>query len=158
MDLLILILGVPAVLIPLVLLFGFAGCQPASRCTEDLDCPTGTQCVDGQCVVLGQANDPPPPPLPSAPENLAAIARDDQSVSLTWINTDPAATDFRIERMPEDGDEFVAIPPRRIFPTPARRMRRRACRRASHSYTAFGRWWESKPPDPRTRPRPRSCP
>jgi hypothetical protein len=38
-----------------------------------------------------------------------AVAIDDRSVSLTWINTDPAATDFRIERAPEDG-EFAAIP------------------------------------------------
>jgi hypothetical protein len=31
MDWLILILGVPAILIPLVLLFGFAGCAPSAR-------------------------------------------------------------------------------------------------------------------------------
>jgi hypothetical protein len=30
MDWLILILGVPAILIPLVLLFGFAGCTPSA--------------------------------------------------------------------------------------------------------------------------------
>jgi hypothetical protein len=43
MDWLILILGVPAILIPLVLLFGFAGCgTPAGVCTDDADCPVGT--------------------------------------------------------------------------------------------------------------------
>src|SRR5262245_3117124 len=121
MDWLILILGVPAILMPLVLLFGFAGCgTPAGVCASDVDCPVGTRCVDGVCVGVGEPN---PPPL--APENLAAIALDDRSVSLTWTNVDPAATDFRIERTPEDGDEFAA-PPRRIFPPPARRMRR-AC-------------------------------
>jgi hypothetical protein len=39
MDWLILILGVPAILIPLVLLFGFAGCIQSPLCTEDSDCP-----------------------------------------------------------------------------------------------------------------------
>ncbi|TMJ65987.1 MAG: hypothetical protein E6G80_19185, partial [Alphaproteobacteria bacterium] len=70
MDWLILILGVPAILIPLVLLFGFAGCvTPASSCTDDSDCPVGTQCVEGLCIAV---DDSPP----SAPENLAAIALD----------------------------------------------------------------------------------
>jgi Fibronectin type III domain len=100
MDWLILILGVPAILIPLVLLFGFAGCgQAAGVCASDVDCPAGTRCVDGSCFVVGELN---PPPLP--PENLAAIARDDRSVSLTWTNTDPAVTDFQIERTPEGGE------------------------------------------------------
>ena len=104
MDWLILILGVPAILIPLVLLFGFAGCtaQAPGLCADDSDCPVGTQCVEGLCIAV---DDSPP----SAPENLAAIALDDHSVSLTWTNTDPAATDFRIERAPEAGD-FAAIP------------------------------------------------
>jgi hypothetical protein len=53
-----------------------------------------------------------------APENLAAIALDDRSVSLTWTNVDPA-TDFLIERAPEDG-EFAAIPaPRDLSPAGA---------------------------------------
>jgi hypothetical protein len=102
MDWLILILGVPAILIPLVLLFGFAGCVTPypGDCTHNSDCPTGTQCVDGLCVSSGDA----PPP-----ENLAAIALDDHSVALTWTTADPAATDFRIERA-EDGDAFQEIP------------------------------------------------
>jgi Fibronectin type III domain len=102
MDWLILILGVPAILIPLVLLFGFAGCvTPASLCTDDSDCPVGTQCVDGLCVA--------PPPL-SAPENLTATALDDHSVALTWTSDDPAGTEFQIERMQEDGERFEPIP------------------------------------------------
>ena len=97
MDWVILILGVPAILIPLVLLFGFAGCySTATACSDDFDCPDGTQCVDGACVV-GEL------PL-SAPENLAARAIDDRSVLLTWTDNDPAATSFQIERA-EDGDQ-----------------------------------------------------
>jgi hypothetical protein len=54
MDWLILILGVPAILIPLVLLFGFAGCSAgASVCTDDSDCPVGTECIDGSCLAVG---------------------------------------------------------------------------------------------------------
>jgi hypothetical protein len=105
MDWLILILGVPAVLIALVLLFGFAGCQSATICTDDRDCPSGTECgPDGSCLALGEAT---PPPFP--PQNLAAIALDDHSVSLTWINNDSADTRFRIERMEDDGEEFETI-------------------------------------------------
>ena len=99
MDWLILILGVPAVLVPLVLLVGFAGCAPlALGCDDDTDCPAGTRCDDGVCVVAGVANPPPP----SAPVNLTARGVDDRSVTLTWTNTEPAATGFRIER-DEDG-------------------------------------------------------
>jgi hypothetical protein len=105
MDWLILILGVPAILIPLVLLFGFAGCASATVCTDDSDCPPGTHCgADGSCIA-----DDPPFAL-SAPQNLGATARDDQSVSLTWDPADPATTDFGIERA-EEGEEFEAIPP-----------------------------------------------
>jgi hypothetical protein len=115
MDWPILILGVPAILIPLVLLFGFAGCTPAAEaCSEESDCPAGTACSQGACVPLAEV---PPPPL--APENLAAIALDDHSVSLTWTDADPTATDFQIERAPENGD-FAAIPaPADLSPTGA---------------------------------------
>jgi len=93
MDWLILILGVPAILIPLLLLFRFAGCARfAGACTEDSDCPPGMECLaDGSCVDAA----PNPPPFP--PQNLAARALDDRSVSLTWINADPAGTDVQIE-------------------------------------------------------------
>src|SRR5215211_5935851 len=101
MDWLILILGVPAILIPLVLLFGFAGCYPhppfASPCIDDSDCPAGTQCVDGSCFAAGAPGEPFFPLSP--PENLVARAIDDRSVSLTWTNTEPGAT-FQIERAP----------------------------------------------------------
>jgi hypothetical protein len=101
MDWLILILGVPAILIPLVLLFGFAGCVQTASCTEDEDCPSGTQCIDGSCVVAT------PPLFP--PQNLVARALDDQSVALTWTSADPAGTEFRIERMEDDGEKFETI-------------------------------------------------
>ena len=105
MDWLILILGVPAILIPLVLLFGFAGCGPSGVfCTDNSECPGDTVCFEGSCV------SPVDPPL-SAPENLAAIALDDHSVALTWTSDNPAGTIFQIERTPEDGEEFEAIPP-----------------------------------------------
>jgi hypothetical protein len=105
MDWLILILGIPAILIPLVLLFGFAGCCPvAAICTNDQDCPGGTQCFDGSCALAGE-------PSLSAPKDLAAIAHDDHSVSLTWTNTDPAATDFLIERAPDDGENPQPVSP-----------------------------------------------
>jgi len=110
MDWLVLILGVPAILIPLVLLFGFAGCCPpfASPCTADSDCATGMRCIDGGCFA---ADDPGEPFFPlSPPENLVARAIDDRSVSLTWTNTEPGAT-FQIERAPEDGEDFQPISP-----------------------------------------------
>jgi hypothetical protein len=120
MDWLILVLGVPAILVPLVLLFGFAGCTPAAHpCTDDSDCPVGTQCgAGGQCIAVGV--EPNPPPL-LPPDNLAAIALDDHSVRLTWHNTDPAVTDisFQIERTPENGEPVVIPPPGDLSPTGA---------------------------------------
>ena len=112
MDWVILILGVPAVLIPLVLLFGFAGCHPATPCFDDSDCPGGSLCnEDGQCV-------PPPEPgetiffPPSAPENLSATAIDDHSVLLTWASNEAGAT-FKIERAQDGDDNFQTIVPTR---------------------------------------------
>jgi hypothetical protein len=157
MDWFILILGVPAILIPLVLLFGFAGCQLAGLCTGDEDCPGGLVCVQGACVDPGVDQ---PNPSPSPPENLAAIALDDQSVSLTWTNNDPAATDisFQIEHTPENGEPEVFTAQANLSP-PARPARRILnWRRASHSYTAFGRCWERNAPTSRTGPGPRSFP
>lgn len=114
MDWLILILGVPAVLVPLVLLFGFAGCQVAGTCTDDQDCVIGDICVDGQCVFGG---DPGEPIFAlSPPENLVAISLNDHSVFLTWSDNDPAAAGFQIERA-EDGDQPQPItPPGTISP------------------------------------------
>jgi hypothetical protein len=103
MDWGILILGVPAILIPLVLLFGFAGCaQVAGTCAGDRDCPIGTQCIDGSCVVVGEPGEPFFALSP--PENLVAISLNDHSVFLAWSDNDPAATRFQIERA-LDGDE-----------------------------------------------------
>lgn len=113
MDWVILIVGVPAVLVPLVLLFGFAGCQVAGRCADDSDCPVGTECTDGSCFAVGV--DQPFFPL-SPPENLVAISLNDHSVFLTWSDNDPAAADFQIERA-EDGDQPQPItPPGTISP------------------------------------------
>src|SRR5262245_43940824 len=110
MDWLILILGVPAILVPLVLLCGFAGCPAPyfGDCSEDSDCPVGTQCV----------NSPP-----SAPESLAATALDDHRVSLRWTNTDPRAADisFEIERTRENGDPVVFPVQATLSPTGAAR-------------------------------------
>jgi hypothetical protein len=118
MDWLILILGVPAVLVPLVLLFGFAGCgQNASFCTEDGDCPQGTICDgDGRCVSEGEPfepddpDEPPPPPPVSPPQDLNATAIDDQSVRLTWTSNEAGAT-FKIERALDDDLNFQEIVP-----------------------------------------------
>jgi hypothetical protein len=125
MDWVILFVGVPAVLLPLVLLFGFTGCSAASVCTGDSDCPIGTVCADdGSCVSEGEPveqvdpDDPnPPPPRPSRPANLAAVAIDDRSVLLTWTSNEPGAT-FLIERGHEDGTDFTPldIPPARVSP------------------------------------------
>jgi len=118
MDWLILILGVPAILVPLVLLCGFAGCPAPyfGDCSEDSDCPVGTQCVNGLCVAV---DDSPP----SAPESLAATALDDHRVSLRWTNTDPRAADisFEIERTRENGDPVVFPVQATLSPTGAAR-------------------------------------
>jgi len=123
MDWVILILGVPAVLVPLVLLFGFAGCYSvATPCFDDSDCPVGTICsADGTCVGTGETvtdpDDPPPPPPVSVPENLSATAIDDRSVLLTWSSDEPGAT-FQIDRADEDGTNFTRldIPPALVSP------------------------------------------
>jgi hypothetical protein len=116
MDWLVLILGVPAILIPLVLLFGFAGCNPQAPgdCTDDSDCPGGTECVEGLCVAVDHSP-------PSAPESLTAIARNGLRVSLTWTNTDPRAADisFEIERTVEGGEPVVFPVQATLSPTGA---------------------------------------
>ena len=52
----------------------------------------------------------PPAATSFGPGDLAAIALNDHSVSLTWTNTDPAATGFQIERA-EDGDDPQPVSP-----------------------------------------------
>jgi hypothetical protein len=72
MEWLLLLLLVPAIIIPVVLLWGFAGCyQPA---------------------VLGM-------PV-SAPDNLTVTAVDIDAIQLTWTGTEPNA-DYQVERTPE---------------------------------------------------------
>jgi len=53
-----------------------------------------------------------------APHNLVAVAIDDPSVSLTWVHSDPVATDVQIERSEDDG-AFVEITPANLTPTTA---------------------------------------
>ena len=118
MDWLILIIAIPATLVPLVLLFGFAGCAGlASRCADDRDCPQGTICnSDGSCIAEGEPfepddpDEPPPPPPVSAPQNLSATAIDDHSVLLTWTSNEAGAT-FKIERALDDDLNFQEIVP-----------------------------------------------
>jgi hypothetical protein len=155
MDWLILILGVPAILIPLVLLFGFAGCASAGFCTDDSDCTGGMQCIDGSCFAVGEPNPPPPPP--SVPENLHAISHDDHSVSLTWSNTDFAARDFQYERTPEDGNPELILAP--DSPTGATDSFDRSQEGVTFIYRVQALLEGAPPPTSRTlRSRPRSCP
>src|SRR5437773_891968 len=89
MDWLILILGVPAILIPLVLLFGFAGCT-------------------AQAPVLGeQVSDPSNESLatvfPAAPVNLVATPVSVNQIDLSWTNASATATEFSLERRPPGG-------------------------------------------------------
>lgn len=122
-DWLILFIAVPATLVPLVLLFGFAGCAGlASRCADDRDCPQGTICdADGRCVSEGEPfepddpDEPPPPPPVAAPENLSATAIDDHSVLLTWSSNEAGAT-FKIERARDDDLNFQEIVPSPVSP------------------------------------------
>lgn len=103
LDWLILVLLVPAILVPIVLLCGFAGCPPfAQRCVGDADCPVGTRCVDGQCVASALSS------APSAPEDLQANAVSDSEIDLSWTDTEPAVTSFQVERARE-GEDFAAI-------------------------------------------------
>ena len=140
MDWVILILGVPAVLIPLVLLFGFAGCHPATPCSDDSDCPGGSLCnEDGQCVAAPEPGEPIFFP-PSAPENLSATAIDDHSVLLTWASNEAGAT-FKSSAHRTATTILSRLSQPDLFPPPAQLMTRRACWRASHSSTAFQRWW-----------------
>src|SRR5713226_4224852 len=105
-DWLILLLLFPAILVPIVLLCGFAGCPPvAYPCQGDIDCPTGTRCVDGSCVAI---DSPSAPSAPSVPEGLQAAAVSDSEIHLRWTNTEPAVTNFQVERA-RDGEDFATI-------------------------------------------------
>jgi hypothetical protein len=70
---LILLLLVPAIVVPIVMLVAFAGCDVIWRLDH----------VD---------------PLPPAPVIWSANATSETQIMLTWIYEDPAATSFRVER------------------------------------------------------------
>ena len=97
MDWLILIVAVPATIVPIVLLFGFSGCglSAAPTCSGDEQCDFGESCDDNTCYA--------DPERPSQPVDLSATAEDDHSVLLKWTNTEPAATGFKLERSVENG-------------------------------------------------------
>lgn len=111
MDWLILLLAIPAIIVPTVVLGGFAGCQAlvsTATCSTDEDCPLGTRCAPGgSCVVIDQAAPPPP----ATPESFSANALSDRAIALAWNSIEPAANDFQIERAPEDGEFAVITPP-----------------------------------------------
>ena len=81
MEWLILLLLVPAVVVPVVVLWGFAGCSFQPRAS--------------------------PPVL--APKNLHAGASD-QRIDLNWERGDPNTVSYKIDRAP-DGGAFVTIAP-----------------------------------------------
>jgi hypothetical protein len=83
MEWLILLLLVPAVVVPVVVLWGFAGCK------------------------FERGVGPPPAPV-IAPVNLQASARSDQRIDLSWNKGDMNTTSYTIDRAPEGG-EFVTI-------------------------------------------------
>jgi hypothetical protein len=70
---LILLLLVPAVVVPVVGLWGFAGC------------------------------DFHPTVVPSPPANLHAVAKSDQRIDLNWEQGDPNTISYRIDRAPDGG-------------------------------------------------------
>jgi hypothetical protein len=80
MEWLILCLLVPAVVVPVVLLWGFAGCsfQPGVA----------------------------PPPL--TPQNLVATPISVSEISLTWDNPDPGPVQFEVHRA-QDGTQFALL-------------------------------------------------
>ena len=79
MEWLILLLLVPAIVVPVVGLWGFAGCSFQPKAAP-----------------------------PSAPINLQALAKSDQRIDLTWERGDPNTTSYTIERS-SDGMSFVQI-------------------------------------------------
>jgi hypothetical protein len=83
MEWLILLLLVPAVVVPVVVLWGFAGCSY-----------TPGTAVPGSVV---------------APFNLRAVAKSDQRIDLEWKHGEMNTPSYRIDRAP-DGGEFVTIP------------------------------------------------
>jgi Fibronectin type III domain len=112
MEWLVLLVLTPAIIAPIVLLFGFAGCYRfAANCTGDEDCPGGTRCVDGACVAVGEVGEVGEVGLPpSAPEDLEANAVDESEIVLSWTSSDLAVTGFQVQRIEEGAaGNFVTI-------------------------------------------------
>lgn len=106
MEWLVLLLLIPATIVPIVLLFGFAGCAIARPCQGDGDCPLGSRCVQGSCVAIPAAGTIPP----SAPEALQATAVSDSAIELSWTTDEPAVRSFQVERVEEGTeDDFAPI-------------------------------------------------
>jgi hypothetical protein len=92
MDWLFLILVVPAVVVPVVLLSGFAGCD----------------------IVFGlEPRDPPPPPLvpPATPVALTATAIDLDRILLTWEYMDPPPETVTFQVRRTGGSPLLPQPP-----------------------------------------------
>jgi hypothetical protein len=88
MEWLILLLLVPAILVPIVLLCGFAGCFLDS---------------------IGEAGPPPPP------TNLKATAIGTDGIKLEWTDTSEGTVTFNVERL--DADTFEVIAPNASSPS-----------------------------------------
>ena len=116
MDWLILIVAVPAIIVPVVLLYGFSGCglDAAPYCAGDEECNIGEHCDDDTCYADAER--------PSQPVSLSARAEDDQHILLNWTNTEPAATGFKLERSVENGpwEEVTATTPSPVDPANTR--------------------------------------
>jgi hypothetical protein len=108
MEWLVLLLLIPATIVPIVLLFGFAGCAPlAEPCEADSDCPAGTRCVNGSCVAVGTPGGVAEIP-PSAPEALVANGVSDSAIDLSWTTDDLTVTSFEVQRAEEGTEEDFA--------------------------------------------------
>lgn len=79
MEWITLIILVPAILLPVVLLFGFSGCSSF-----------GTDLEDGSVPLPGTSLSP------TALRAVLAVSRD--GIVLTWLNQDPGAVNFQLER------------------------------------------------------------
>jgi len=96
MEWLILLVLVPAILVPVVLLGGFAGCS-----------------------ILYDPDNLPERPLPDAPTNLSARGINVSAIALTWNNPNTVPVTFKIERIREgDNDPTFLDAPASPFQDP----------------------------------------
>ena len=90
MEWLVLVLAVPAVLIPVIVIWGFSGCSFS------------------------------PVILPDAPTNVSAVGTGVSSIRVTWVNPDADVGSFRIERTKEgESTPTVLSSPTTTFDDPA---------------------------------------